>query len=376
VTTQTLAAVLTPPGSAAIATIAIVGPNAWSIARSAFQTVLPDEPDPTRHWFGQFGEAQGDQVVLTVRHARSPLWIEIHSHGGPQVVQWLLREMQDRGAAVASWQELLHLLPSSEIRLSALSRLSQAVTVRTAGILLDQYHGALEADLITILDELGDGKLESARHRLAALLQFAPLGQRLTYPWRVALAGPPNVGKSSLINRLVGFPRCIVTPIAGTTRDVVATSIAIDGWPVELIDTAGQRESLDAIEQAGIAAANEVMQTVDLVMWVTEATAIADSSPNQSALCVRNKIDLSPDRRDDDIICVSALTGEGLDDLLLALSRRLVPAAPMPGSGVPFSARIIDELDRAANLLLESNVLGAREKVAALLGLTGSSIPP
>jgi len=376
VTTRTLAAVLTPPGSAAVATIAIVGPSAWSIARSGFQSALPDEPDPTRHWFGSFGGANGDQVVLTVRQTHSPLWIEIHSHGGPQVVQWLLRELQIRGAKVSSWQELSNLLPSSELRLSALAQLSQAVTLRTAGILLDQYHGALEAELVAIIDDFESDQPESSRRRLASLLQFAPLGHHLTRPWRVAFAGPPNVGKSSLVNRLVGFPRCIVTPIAGTTRDAVATSIAIDGWPAGLIDTAGQRDTVDPIEQAGIDAANEVMQIADLIVWVTDATAPGDSPPNMSALRVRNKIDLTPGQHDDDIIGVSALTGESLDALLIALSQRLVPTAPAPGAAVPFSDGIIHELEMAANLLQDSNILAARKKVAALLGQSSAPVPP
>src|SRR4029453_3197945 len=76
---------------------------------------------------------------------------------------------------------------------------------------------------------------------LGAVLEFAELGQHLTAPWRVVLAGPPNVGKSSLINALAGYQRTIVSHVPGTTRDVVTTTTAIDGWPVELADTAGLR---------------------------------------------------------------------------------------------------------------------------------------
>src|SRR5205823_981941 len=148
-----------------------------------------------------------------------------------------------------------------------------------------------------------------------------------------------NVGKSSLINRLVGYPRCVVTPIAGTTRDLVSTPIAIDGWPVELIDTAGQRTFDDQIEQAGVALASEIGRTADLTLWLLDATRDHSDAvtPVKGYLLVRNKIDLAPAQHPNDAtIPISALTGQGLDELLAAISRRFVPHRPDAGAAVPF----------------------------------------
>ena len=88
--------------------------------------------------------------------------------------------------------------------------------------------------------------------RVERLRELVPVAEHLDRPWRVVIAGAPNVGKSSLVNALAGFARSLVSPTAGTTRDVVTTRIALDGWPIELCDTAGQRESADAVESAGI----------------------------------------------------------------------------------------------------------------------------
>ena len=105
------------------------------------------------------------------------------------------------------------------------------------------------------------------------LARYAPLGRRLTAPWRVVVAGPPNVGKSSLVNALAGYQRSIVAPTPGTTRDVVTTRLAIDGWPVELADTAGVREATDALETQGVRLAREATAAADLCLWVLDASA-------------------------------------------------------------------------------------------------------
>src|SRR5207237_636472 len=108
----------------------------------------------------------------------------------------------------------------------ALEPLSKAPTVRTASIQLDQYRGAFAR---AVEAALADPAL------IPELARFAPVGRHLVAPWAVAVVGPPNVGKSSLVNALAGYQRAVVSDVPGTTRDVVRTLVALDGWPVELI---------------------------------------------------------------------------------------------------------------------------------------------
>jgi tRNA modification GTPase len=370
-------AVLTPPGTSAVATIAIVGANAWTLIRSAFRRVngqqLPPEPVLLSHWAGEFGQPPADAVVLSVRRALPLPWIEIHCHGGSQAVCWLVEEIRALGAEICTWQQIIRDSDPSPLRTEAAIELTRTVTLRTAAILLDQHQGSLDAELAAI-STLMEGQSELAYERLVKLLRFADLGRRLSCPWRVAIAGPANVGKSSLINRLVGYPRCVVAPIPGTTRDVVATSIAIDGWPVELLDTAGQRETTDALEKAGISLAAETARDADLTVWLLD---VADTAPapiniSPGILLVRNKIDLVPQWPNRDAaICISALTGQGLDNLLAIISRRLVPDAPPPGAAVPFSSAIVDRLTMVANLCAADEIRAAQVELRTLM--TGQS---
>ncbi len=130
--------------------------------------------------------------------------------------------------------------------------LTRATTTRTAGILLDQYHGALAAALDRVRAALQREALPEARTLLEQLARYDAVGRRLTTPWRVVIAGAPNVGKSSLVNALAGYQRSVVAPTPGTTRDVVTSRIAIDGFAIELADTAGLRSDAESLEELGI----------------------------------------------------------------------------------------------------------------------------
>jgi tRNA modification GTPase len=168
----------------------------------------------------------------------------------------------------------------------------------------------------------------------------------------VVVAGPPNVGKSSLVNALAGFQRSVVAETPGTTRDVVGTLLAIDGWPIELIDTAGLRGDTEGVEEEGVRRAVLAARSADLCLWVADASAAPPASPpTPGALLVVNKIDLPAGWDLDSLpgaLRVSAKTGAGLAELCDALSRRLVPAVPAPGAAVPFTPEWCDRIEQAA----------------------------
>src|SRR5439155_7912555 len=127
-------------------------------------------------------------------------------------------------------------------------------------ILLDQFAGSLEGSLRKVLDCLEGKDIQQACRLLQGLHAQARIGRHLTQPFRVAVAGAPNVGKSSLVNALAGYSRTIISPTPGTTRDLLTVPIALDGWPVELIDTAGLRAAVEPLEQQGIERADRALQ--------------------------------------------------------------------------------------------------------------------
>ncbi len=229
---------------------------------------------------------------------RSDCSVELHCHGGMAALAAIGQALAAQGCQAVSWQQWVGGQQSDAIAAAARLALAQARTERTALILLDQYHGALRAAVQAVRQSLAGGDLPSARRQLATLLARADLGRHLTNPWRVVLAGLPNVGKSSLINALLGYPRAIVHPAPGTTRDVVSAATALEGWPVELRDTAGLRTGGHPVERAGVARARDELRLGDLVLlifdagqpWLAAAEALRRARPD--ALVVHNKCDL------------------------------------------------------------------------------------
>jgi tRNA modification GTPase len=373
----TWVACLTPPGRAAIATVGLLGPRAWELARQHFQPrsgkPLPETPVARRFWLGKAGEV-GDEVVLAVKQTEPVLWLELHGHGGREVVRLLLEVFEHLGGTLCSWQEFLGHVGEDSLRCRAAVALAGATTTRTATILLDQYHGALGAALAQVVACLDGGDEAAAGELLAGLARQAPLGRHLTVPWRVVVAGAPNVGKSSLVNAVAGYQRSVVAPTPGTTRDVVSTRLAIGGWPVELIDTAGLRTEAGTLEGQGIDLARSEVAHADLCLWVLDASTapVWPDLPASSLRLVINKIDLPPawdPSQAATALRVSAQTGEGLSELCAALGRWLVPDHPGPGVPVPFTRELAREVEETHQLLIGGRRAEVRQRLEGLLKL-------
>lgn len=347
--------VLTPPGTGAIATVAVSGPQAWTVARHHFRPVngkaLPEVPEQHRFWFGTLG----DEVILAVKQVEPETHLEFHCHGGRRVVRWIV----DRLVAPYGGEQ------PPRCNGGASDLLAHAPTLRTASILLDQLHGAFER---TVRDILANP--EHGAEPLARLARFAPLGRHLVAPWKVVIAGEPNVGKSSLVNALAGYQRTVVSEFAGTTRDVVAVPVAFDGWPVELADTAGMRDAA-GLEAEGIERAERRIRSADLVVWVLDSTAPPRTEPaTDHALFVINKCDLPAawdTGRFPNALRVSAITGEGIVVLAASIVRQLIPCVPEPGEAVPYAPPFADAVETAHTAMSRGCAEEAVERLRAAL---------
>jgi tRNA modification GTPase len=378
---STVVVELTPPGRAAVAAVLVAGPDAVRTVADCFVPVSPRPLDKLplgRIALGRWGGADGEELIVCRRGEQQ---IEIHCHGGAAAVRGVIDQLVERGCRHISWQSWLQDSLPNPLRAAAQVALADAPTARTAAILLDQYHGALRGAIQTIAAAIGAADWGRAADIVAGVLQYRDLGLHLTTPWHVVLAGPPNVGKSSLINALAGFQRAIVSPQPGTTRDVVTLGTAIDGWPVQLADTAGLRAAQDELESAGVALANAALSTADLVVIVSDASGNVHAceevtnrlSPMARVIHARNKIDLLPpsERRleseNRDAVLVSALTGEGIAGLVAAIAGVLVPAAPPPGAAVASTLDQVASLQAVREAIDQEDSSAAERALAALL---------
>ncbi len=342
---------LTPPGRGAVATLLIDGPGAVELLEGRFRA-NGDRGLKTRSVdqlvVGRFGGETGEEVVAR-RHADG--CVELHCHGGQAAIARIERALVEQGCRAVPWQDWAADHYQDPIAAAALSALAEARTERTAAILLDQYNGALRRALEAIQRAITRDDPSSARELIDGLLARADVGRHLVRPWRVVLAGRPNVGKSSLINALVGYPRAIVHHAPGTTRDVVTAQAAVDGWPVELSDTAGLQASDDVVERAGVELARARLSRADLAIlvfdasttWSTADEALVRSWPG--GLVVHNKGDLAAGtvpRRSGQV--TSAPTGHGIDALARAIADRLVTDPPPAGAAVPFTEEQVQYL--------------------------------
>jgi tRNA modification GTPase len=368
-------ACLTPSGQSALATLGLYGPRAWEALRKLFRRrsggELAASPISGRFWLGRLGGEVADEVVVAVKQAEPVPWLEVHGHGGREVVRFLFELFRELGLQVCSWEDFVRKTSTDALSAAAAIELAQAATLRTASILLDQQQGALARALVTIGQALERNETTTAQEGLARLARYAAVGRHLTRPWRVVVAGAPNVGKSSLVNALAGYQRSIVAATPGTTRDVVTTRLALDGRLMELADTAGQRGAAEELEEQGIRQARARAAGADLCLWLLDGStaAVWPDEPLVTVQYVINKSDL-PAAWDvasvPDAVRVSARTGEGLAELCSVIVARLVPDPPRSGAPVPFTPRQCEGVAAAQRALHRGASAEAGRIVASL----------
>lgn len=394
-TPDTIVALASAAGRAGVAVVRISGATVPEIG----QALLGRLPAPRYAGLAAFRGTDG----LPIDHGLALYFpapasftgehvLELHGHGSPVLVDALLARILALGARLANPGEFSQrAFLNDKISLDQAEAIADAIdagSLAAAGAAMRSLEGefsrrieALVAELVALrvyteaaidfpdeddVDFLGDGEIqrrvESVQAQLVELSREADSGANLREGLRLVIVGRPNVGKSSLLNRLARRDTAIVTDIAGTTRDVLYEQLSIDGLPLTLVDTAGLRETRDAIEAEGVRRARAELDRADRVLLVTDDTVgledqartlLAELHERLPVTLIVNKIDLSGaepglDRlAGHDVVRLSAATGAGLD----VLAAHLKATAGLAAERVPaFTARRrhLDALDRAA----------------------------
>jgi tRNA modification GTPase len=379
---ETYLRIMTSEGRGAIAVVRVWGRGAVEVVDRVFEPARGSPlagTMPGRLRLGRAGHGLGDEVVAVRLGAATPI-VEIQCHGGVAAVRSVVAALEAAGARPWIGGEAgSEPGPADDpIATQAMADLPHAPTLRTAEILLDQVQGALGRELERVRHEIQLG-IEPALERLDALIGRGAVGLKLLTGWKVVISGRPNVGKSRLFNALAGFARAIVDPRPGVTRDVVTFRTAFGGWPVELADTAGIRETEDAVERLGIARTRREQQDADLVLIVLDRSEPLQTTDREligatsDALLVANKSDLPPTwdpgtelAGSSFVATVSAERGEGLKALIAEIARRLVPDSPAAGDAVPFRVDHLMALAQARDCLLADDPMGGSRRRAAI----------
>ncbi|HVX15869.1 MAG TPA: GTPase [Pirellulales bacterium] len=361
--------VLTPAGRAAVAVLAVSGHGADAKVGQLFSPASGRplvEAAVGQIVLGRWAGAVGEELVVCRRAMDE---VEIHCHGGAAAVATVVDSLVEGGCRQSQWPEWVSLRSGNPIAADAIVALARATTRRSAAVLLDQFHGALAAELEScaeLLESSEEASHRAAETRLRSLAARSQIGRHLIDPFRVVIAGKPNVGKSSLVNALAGFERSIVYDQPGTTRDVVTARTAIDGWPVELSDTAGLRTSDDALEEAGVRLALDRIRTADARLLVFDSSQPWSQSDDEliarwpDSIVVHNKADLRPPPVTiPGGVVTSAVSGQGIDTLLSVLGERLVPRPVSPGEPIPFLALHEEVIGKSIEQLLRGEFVAA-----------------
>ena len=439
--TDTIAAVATPAGPGAIGILRLSGPRAADIAAAVFRPLgkkgLLDRPVRTLV-YGDLLDREGqviDRVLCT--YSRGPEsytgedTAELHCHGSPMVLTLGLEALFAQGARqagpgeftqraflngrldLAQAEAVADLLDaqSREGARHAAGQLSGALSRRIQAIysalvdVMAHFHAVLDypdEDIDPFTQEQLSRDLAAQEGALERLLATYQRGRRLNQGIRCALVGRPNAGKSSLLNALVGYDRAIVTDVPGTTRDTVEARCRLGGVVLRLIDTAGLRESDDAVERIGVERSRAALEGAALALLVLDGSAplspedeaaMAQAAHAPRVICLINKSDrplaFAPEElrsRFPHLCVVSAATGAGLDALGETVAA-LFPAGGAESAGelltnarqADAARRALEAVTRAsesleAGITPDALLTDAEEALAALGELTGASV--
>ena len=401
-----IAAVATPAGRGGIGVVRVSGPDLSAVVAGLLGRALAPREATVATLRGAHGEILDQGLALLFPAPASytgETVLELHGHGGQAVLALLLKRCLELGARLAAPGEFTRrAFLNGKLDLAqaeGVADLIEAATATAARAAARSLTGAFSREIHQVVDALVElrmfteatldfpeedvefvraadaaGKLAALRARLSALIARARQGSLLREGLDVVLIGQPNVGKSSLLNQLVGDEVAIVTPVPGTTRDAIRGSIEIGGIPLHVIDTAGLRPTADAVEQIGIERTWAALARADLALIVTDArepdhpadAAIAARLPAElPRFMVRNKIDLAGleaqqvRRNGASEVLLSAKTGAGIDLLREAILGAVGAQDDMEGSFLA-RERHLQALHAAASHL---------EAAAAHLGL-------
>ena len=363
---DTIVAVASAPGRGAIALVRLSGPDSFRIAAKHLG-VWPLEPRIS-HLCDVFdGDERLDQALITLFPGPNSFTgddtVEFSTHGGYLIPNTIVAALISSGARQASPGEFTRrAVLNGKLDILQAEAIGDLVDARSHAMqrtALGQLDGGLSRRLLNLRDDLiglealiaydvdfpeeDDGPIpriridqavEGIASSLDALLSTAPAGEVIRDGAVVVIAGPPNVGKSSLFNALLGRSRAIVTEIPGTTRDALEAVIDSGKWPLRLVDTAGLRDTEDRIERLGIEASERYLAGAHVVLACAEdSTSLEETidlvgrSSTAPILAVRTKDDLVSDRDEimssENMISVSAKTGSGLQELLAAIDNSL-----------------------------------------------------
>jgi tRNA modification GTPase len=408
-TGDTIAAVSTPLGRGGIGVVRVSGPEARAMVERVLR--FPNGPPTWKPWSATLAslvDPEGhvvDQVVITYfaapRSYTSEDVLEIACHGSPVVLRYALERLCQAGSRLAEPGEFtLRAYINGRIDLpqaEAIRDLIEATTLYQARIAAQQAEGSVSRrlkpvkeqllELIALLeagidfaeDDISVAPAEEILRRLdpivaavAALAASFAYGKLVHEGFTLAIVGRPNVGKSSLFNRLLEQDRAIVTEIPGTTRDVVSETASLGGIPVKLLDTAGIRLGQDVVESLGIERSYQAMGDADLTLVVVDASQtltqedealIRRARDDGKALVAANKSDLPRLAGVTDALPVSALTGMGIEGLRHAIMEAIAPHGQLEQEG-----GFITSL-RHEQLLQESGEALAQARTATTVGI-------
>lgn len=398
--TQTIAAIATPPGRGGVGIVRISGPRARHIARE----ILGEEPAPRRALLRAFKAADGETLDTGLAlffpgpaSFTGEDVLELQGHGGAVVMDMLLARVCELGARIAEPGEfsrraflndkldlaqaeaIADLIDSSSVEAaraalrSMRGEFSDAVRTLTEAVIETRMHVEAAIDFPEEeIDFLADAqlraRLENALRLCDQVTASARQGALLREGMTIVIAGKPNAGKSSLLNKLAGYDAAIVTDIPGTTRDILRERIHIDGMPIHVLDTAGLREGADVVEAEGIRRAKDAMSTADRILYVVDASRGIDAEAMNAELAqlpasvpatiVFNKIDLTqePPRYEQSQparLYLSAARGDGMD-LLREHLKECVGFQGASSGTLSARRRHLDALARAKRHLEEA----------------------